>query len=254
MRLKRILLIIISSLAFTAPLQAVGMSCSTYLSISPDVPYNTLSNDDVLDILDSAKPGDLRIEIGAAKKPLCQNCVQVDQYTSSFDIYKTRVDALHREFKNSEILPDWVVKETGGDHLTIEQQIQRWSALTGDPVEVILEPFAVVKQNGIVASANNLPFKNQTVDLIIKKNFPWFITNDLSSSEKMHYRSFLVEYQRVLKVDGQAILLINGMKNPLVKMKFHIEEAKKLGFRITTTKGEYFSGIVITKTGGPDQG
>lgn len=222
---------------------------SDLLELSNRHPKGLIELDDFKQVITSLNM-DRTVEIGSATLPICEGCIQVDRYRSSFDMDKVKANSYLRQRKEGSLLPKRLRMATGG-WLTDEERLKRLERLTGASAEDLLKPFAVNGPKGVLADANNLPFPNSSMDLILTKNFPWF-GPDASfwgySGAKNYYRSFLNEYDRVLSSKGAIIILASGNTPPKKVMSFHIRELRKLGYTVDIEiRSNNFSGIIVTK-------
>lgn len=201
-------------------IQSGGGSCAELFSaialdraktIRPKIKF--MSESEAIKIL-QAKPleGTLKIEVGAAHLPMCDDCLQVDRYRSVMD------------YKISE------------------------AKLKGIPADQVKPPkenhiFAVQTRNGVIADARALPFADQSVSIMVTKHLPW--ANQESPEVREFIRDVLSEYKRVLSDDGYSMILVNGNHDPAALLGAHRDIAIELGFEAIPVRGEEFSGFVL---------
>lgn len=196
-------------------LQAQALSCRSLFS-DP-----LFSQSDVLKIINSSEVHfSKKVEIGGGADPICSNCIQVD-------VVRDLVDSVMRG--NPSLKSRAQVRETLMKNPDVRAEFD------------IDAPWAAGGSRGVIADGRSLPFKNSSLQLVVKKNFPWF------QAQGREIRSFLQEYYRVLSPKGVAIFLFHGSESPQVKMKTHVQEAKKLGFRVDFTQGPDVSGLLLQK-------
>ncbi len=155
------------------------------------------------------------IEIGPFKLPICKDCIPVDRFRSvaeyRYAIYREKLNP-PRPMSYDEWLkanPE-IAKKIPDDHNT----------------------WVVNRPNGVQADARNLPFDDDSMDLVVMNGFPWKDIKDgalnLNDPAHLPYRmDVLNELKRVVSKKGQV--LITGTEAELV----HVDElAKELGFKV----------------------
>lgn len=166
------------------------------------------------------------IEIGGANRPLCESCLQMDIHGSYFDVYAKQYSrAMGRPASREEVM-------------------QAFEAETSFQKGFLnYDKWAAAKPGGVIANANRLPFKNNSMSAVISKGFPWFGP----SSTKTIIEPILREYRRVLSQNGAIILLATG--GDFSHWELHIRIAHRLGFLVSSLilESPYSSGLILTK-------
>lgn len=201
------------SLIFNNDDELISMITKTYDDV---IAAKTIKQREALEMINAfPHVGTIKIEVGAAHLPICNDCLQVDRYRSVMD-YKL-AEAKAKGIPADQVQPP---KE---NHI-----------------------FAVETRNGVVADARELPFKDGSVSIMVTKHLPW------AAHQKEEVRKFirevLTEYKRVLSKDGVSLILVNGDNDPAVLLKGHRDIALELGFDAIPIRGDDFSGYLLQHT------
>lgn len=216
----------------------------------------------VQDLLKAPTQGKLlRIEIGAATKPICPDFVQVDKYTSDFQMDKANATYWLKAwgYKPGDKIPKGVLMQTGG-FLTDKDRLRRLAAQGATSAQELLKPYAVVTgKRGIVADARRIPLADRSASLIVSKNFPWFHRVGLMDRTVLGHpwygrilslvKGYLKEQHRLLAPGGKAVVLASTKEAPFRLMWSHIKLAERMGFSVELVRDRSrpVSGIVLTK-------
>lgn len=151
-----------------------------------------------------------RIEIGAAAKPFCSDCIQVDKYRSFVEMY-----------------PD-IAKDPA--------RLQNFLETTRMPREEFFTPWAAAEKEklglkpggGAIADARSLPLENGSADLVFLKDFVWY--KEMNAEKTRFIEDTLKEFHRVLSPEGTVLVVGRGFDPQAYET--HVRIAKALGFEV----------------------
>ena len=162
-----------------------------------------------------------KVEVGAATSPVCDNCIQLDLYTSAFNREKTEAEKWLRiwNIEPGDPMSKGGRMQTGG-WLSDEERMQRFMAQTAATREELLRPWAVATaERGVIADAGHMPFADNSIKSIFKRGFdPWIVQIPMierlfPGAKNSWYRPilkmlehYLNEQYRVLEPGGQVFI------------------------------------------------